>query len=100
MRQECGTADHEIAITLICELCVMRYKTMWQSGLNISNLYVQGSFMSNSTPFAVEEHIHGETVWVALRSRGADWSWLTPDEAVQLGREWIAKYASVPLAAE
>lgn len=56
--------------------------------------------MSNSAPLAVEEHVHGETVWVALRSRGADWSWLTPDEAVRLGREWIAKYAPVPVAAE
>ncbi len=56
--------------------------------------------MSNSKPLAVEEHVHGETVWVALRSRGADWSWLTRDEAVQLGREWIDKYAPVALAAE
>ena len=56
--------------------------------------------MSNSTPFAVEEHVHGETVWVALRARGADWSWLTPEEAVRLGREWIQKYAAVPHAAE
>jgi hypothetical protein len=59
-----------------------------------------GKYMSHSTPFAVEEHVHGETVWVALRSRGADWSWLTPDEAVQLGREWIEKYAAHSVAAE
>jgi hypothetical protein len=56
--------------------------------------------MSQSTPVAVEEHVHGETIWVALRSRGADWSWLTPEEAVQLGREWIAKYAETAMAAE
>jgi hypothetical protein len=56
--------------------------------------------MANSAPFAVEEHVHGETIWIALRSRGADWSWLTRDEAVQLGREWIEKYADVPLAAD
>jgi hypothetical protein len=56
--------------------------------------------MSHSAPLVVEEHVHGKTVWVALRARGADWSWLTPDEAVQLGREWIEKYAAVPLAAE
>ncbi len=56
--------------------------------------------MSYFTPLAVEEHVHGETVWVAVRSRGADWSWLTPDEAVRLGREWIEKYAAVPQAAE
>ncbi|MDR3534540.1 MAG: hypothetical protein P4L90_28750 [Rhodopila sp.] len=56
--------------------------------------------MAQSPSFAVEEHVHGETVWVALRSRGADWSWLTPDEAVQLGREWIEKYGAVAQAAE
>jgi hypothetical protein len=56
--------------------------------------------MSQSTPFAVEEHVHGETVWVAVRSRGADWSWLTPEEAVELGRSWIEKYSRVTQAAE
>ena len=56
--------------------------------------------MSHATSFAVEEHVHGETVWVAVRSRGADWSWLTPDEAVQLGRSWLEKYAAVSQAAE
>lgn len=56
--------------------------------------------MSQSAPIAVEEHVHGETVWVAVRSRGADWSWLTPAEAVQLGREWIEKYSEVTQAAE
>lgn len=48
--------------------------------------------MSHANAPAVEEHVHGETVWVAVRSRGADWSWLTPDEAVRLGQEWIKKY--------
>jgi hypothetical protein len=56
--------------------------------------------MSNPTPIAVEEHVHGDTVWVALRSRGADWSWLTPAEAVQLGRDWIDKYSAVAQPAE
>ncbi|WP_428488127.1 hypothetical protein [Rhodopila sp.] len=56
--------------------------------------------MANQTSLAVEEHVHGKTVWVALRARGADWSWLTPDEAVRLGREWIEKYSAVPQAAE
>ena len=50
--------------------------------------------MSHAAPFVVEEHVHGETVWVALRARGADWSWLTPEEAVQLGRAWIERYAA------
>ena len=56
--------------------------------------------MTHAAPFVVEEHVHGETVWVALRARGADWSWLTPEEAVALGRVWIEKYARVPAAAE
>jgi hypothetical protein len=56
--------------------------------------------MSHPTSIAVEEHVHGDTVWVALRSRGADWSWLTPEEAVKLGRELIEKYSPVMQAAE
>src|SRR3978361_2232587 len=99
MRQEYGAFDHDIENTSICKLRL--YKTDCCSrAVEHSHIYLQGSFMSNSTPFAVEEHVHGDTVWVALRSRGADWSWLTPDEAVQLGREWIEKYAPAPLAAE
>jgi hypothetical protein len=60
----------------------------------------QGIVMSHSPPLAVEEHVHGDTVWVALRSRGADWSWLTPDEAVELGRRLIEKYSPAMQAAE
>jgi hypothetical protein len=56
--------------------------------------------MPNQPPVTVEEHLHGDTVWVALRSRGADWSWLTPEEAVRLGRAWIEKYSPGPRAAE
>jgi hypothetical protein len=40
----------------------------------------------------VEEHVYGGTVWVAIRARGADWSWLTREEAARLGREWSARY--------
>jgi hypothetical protein len=50
--------------------------------------------MPRSTLPMVEEHVHGETVWVAVRARGADWSWLTPEEAVRIGRQWIEKYGS------
>ena len=56
--------------------------------------------MPQSRAFSVEEHVHGETTWVALRSRGAEWSWLTPEEAVQLGRQWIEKYDTGIAAAE
>ncbi len=50
--------------------------------------------MSHAGPFAVEEHVHGDTVWVAVRARGADWSWLTQEEAARLGRHWAEKYGS------
>lgn len=56
--------------------------------------------MSHSTAPIVEEHVHGETVWVAVRARGADWSWLTPEEAVRIGRQWIEKYGATPVAAQ
>jgi hypothetical protein len=43
--------------------------------------------------YSVEERIvQGETVWVAIRARGAEWSWLTPAEAALLGRQWVEKY--------
>lgn len=38
--------------------------------------------------------MHGETVWVAICARGAEWSWLTPQEAARLGREWVEKYGA------
>lgn len=45
------------------------------------------------SPFSVEERIvDGDTVWVAIRARGAEWSWLTPAEAAQLGRQWVERY--------
>jgi hypothetical protein len=43
--------------------------------------------------YSVEERlVHGETVWVAIRAHGAEWSWLTPAEAASLGRQWVEKY--------
>ena len=45
--------------------------------------------------FSVEEQIViGEVVWVAIRARGAEWSWLTPAEAARLGRRWVERYGS------
>jgi hypothetical protein len=45
--------------------------------------------------YSVEERIiGGETVWVALRARGAEWSWLTPAEAAHLGQQWASKYGT------
>ncbi|MEJ0015951.1 MAG: hypothetical protein WDN25_05195 [Acetobacteraceae bacterium] len=44
-------------------------------------------------PYSVEERlIDAGTKWIAIRARGAEWSWLTPDEAVRLGRQWIARF--------
>ncbi|HSU05655.1 MAG TPA: hypothetical protein VLI93_08785 [Acetobacteraceae bacterium] len=46
-------------------------------------------------PYSVEEHhIQGETRWVAIRARGAEWSWLTPEEAAAIGRDWVEKYGN------
>ena len=43
--------------------------------------------------YSVEERlVQGETIWVAIRARGAEWSWLTPAEAATLGRQWVEKY--------
>jgi len=50
--------------------------------------------------YSVEERIvQGETVWVAIRARGAEWSWLTPTEAARLGRQWVEQYGGGEAAA-
>ncbi|HQT80362.1 MAG TPA: hypothetical protein PLD10_25265 [Rhodopila sp.] len=43
---------------------------------------------------SVEEHISGDTPWIAVRARGADWSWLTRDDALRLARHWMATYGT------
>ena len=44
-------------------------------------------------PYVVEERaICGEKPWIAIRARGAEWSWLTPEEAVIIGRAWLERY--------
>jgi hypothetical protein len=42
----------------------------------------------------VQERVVGGVRWVALRARGADWSWLTPKEAAELAREWKERYGA------
>ena len=50
--------------------------------------------------YSVEERgVHGDTVWVAIRARGGEWSWLTPAEAARLGRQWVKNIATNPIAA-
>jgi hypothetical protein len=43
-------------------------------------------------PFQVEERLVGETRWIAIRARGAEWSYLTTQEAVDLGRNWVERF--------
>ena len=47
---------------------------------------------------SVQERVVGDVRWVALRARGADWSWLTPQEAVELAREWRERYDAPDLS--
>jgi hypothetical protein len=50
--------------------------------------------MSDSVaPYQVEERlVAGETRWIAIRARGAEWSYLTTDEAADLGRQWVERF--------
>ncbi len=51
------------------------------------------------SPYTVEERVlNGGTTWVAIRARGAEWSFLTPAEAARLGRQWVARYGGGTLA--
>jgi hypothetical protein len=43
---------------------------------------------------SVQERVVGDVRWVALRARGADWSWLTPQEAAELAQEWRERYGA------
>jgi hypothetical protein len=51
--------------------------------------------MRSSSSVSYEEHLYGDTLWIAIRTRGAEWSWLTPQEAADLGRQWVEKYDSI-----
>ena len=42
----------------------------------------------------VQERVVGDVRWIAIRARGAEWSWLTPQEAVELAREWRERYGA------
>ena len=41
---------------------------------------------------ASPEHVVGDVRWIAIRARGAEWPWLTPQEAAELAREWKERY--------
>jgi hypothetical protein len=49
--------------------------------------------MPNSASLVVEERQYGDATWVALRARGAEWSMLTPQEAIEVARSWIKRYS-------
>ncbi len=52
-------------------------------------------------PYQVEERlVEGETRWVAIRARGAEWSYLTIDEAADLGRQWVERFGAAPISRE
>jgi hypothetical protein len=42
----------------------------------------------------VQERVVGDVRWIAIRARGADWSWLTPEEAAELALDWSRRYGS------
>jgi hypothetical protein len=44
-------------------------------------------------PYEVEQRLVGkETRWIAIRARGAEWSFLTPVEAADLGRQLVEQF--------
>lgn len=46
-----------------------------------------------SQAYSIEERtVSDDTIWVGIRARGAEWSWLTPEEAVAIGRSWLERY--------
>ena len=48
-----------------------------------------------AAPYAVEERlVSGDTTWIAIRACGAEWSWLTPQEAAAIGRQWAERYSA------
>jgi hypothetical protein len=52
-------------------------------------------------PYQVEERlVEGETRWIAIRARGAEWSYLTADEAADLGRRWVERFGATPVNRE
>jgi hypothetical protein len=52
-------------------------------------------------PYQVEQRLVGDaTRWIAIRARGAEWSYLTPVEAVDLGRQLIERFGVKPDASE
>jgi hypothetical protein len=45
-----------------------------------------------AAPYQAEEHWVHDSRWVRIRARGAEWSWLTVEEAAKIGRIWAEEY--------
>lgn len=43
-------------------------------------------------PVYVDEHVLGGRLWIAMRARNGQWSWLTSDEAATIGRTLVDLY--------
>lgn len=48
--------------------------------------------IASSEHVNIQERVVGDVRWIAIRARGAEWSWLTPQEAAELAREWKERY--------
>jgi hypothetical protein len=65
-----------------------RSRTM---ALNATEL---GDAVASFAEVSIQERVVGDVRWVAVRARGADWSWLTPEEAAELAHEWSKRYGN------
>jgi len=53
---------------------------------------VERPAIASSEHVNIQERVVGDVRWIAIRARGAEWSWLTPQEAAELAREWKERY--------
>jgi hypothetical protein len=53
---------------------------------------VERPAIASSAHVDIQERVVGDVRWIAIRARGAEWSWLTPQEAAELAREWKERY--------
>jgi hypothetical protein len=67
-----------------------QHKFAWRQLQHFLERYEMADAISS---YSVEHRIiDGGTEWIAIRARGAEWSWLTPAEAAELGRQWVERY--------
>ena len=53
-----------------------------------------GDAVASFGEVSIQERVVGDVRWVAVRARGSDWSWLTPEEAAALARDWSKRYGN------